>query len=280
MKRQLPYLTLFLALIPLIFNRYHWISFYFEGDMQAYRSWFPNAFLPLYIIAKFFYPAVAGCWSAWLLTKATANRRIGVLTGVVQAVLVFYLEGSRDRGLRWISYDLAGLLLLTLVIIRGRDIYFMIRKVWHWLLARAPWLSDGYTYFIFCFYIILSLLLPEVQPFSRYPMYSQFPDHAQTFLIRDEHGKMVPLHRYFTPGAADLSHLYYHLMAQYPVSSSDQSVQASIDSTVGRALYQLLLANQTARPGIDTIYVNMQTIHISSGQFYTNEITLYKHCVE
>lgn len=280
MKRVLPYVILLFALVPIVFNQYHWISFYFERDLEAYRAWFPNLYLPLFLLIKFFYPGILGYWSAWLLSFTTSKRWPVAVIAIAQGFLVYYIESSQDRGLMWVSYDLVVLLVLTAAIIKGRDIYCYAQVAWTRLLRMAPWLSRGYTYFIFCSYIVLSLLLPEVQPFSRYPMYSQFPDNAETFLIRDGHGHMIPTHRYFAPGAADLSHLYYHLMADYTRPSAGFTSQSSIDSAVGIALYRLLMANQKVHPDLDTICVNMQVIRLSKDQYSINETTLYKQRVE
>jgi hypothetical protein len=65
-----------------------------------------------------------------------------------------------------------------------------------------------YSFIFFLLYVALSWWLPEFHPFSRYPMYSSFPNYAYSFYVSDSAGQLIPYKKYFKTRASEVSHQY------------------------------------------------------------------------
>lgn len=64
-------------------------------------------------------------------------------------------------------------------------------------------------------YIALAWFVGEVHPFSRFPMYDQFPASAKAFQLKDSKGEVVSMKKVLGIGAADFSHNYYAALDAY-----------------------------------------------------------------
>ena len=67
-----------------------------------------------------------------------------------------------------------------------------------------------FTFGVFVLYGIGYLIFGEIHPFSRYPMYSSFPNWSYVFYITDKHDKIIPFETMNIYGA-EVSHLYYFI---------------------------------------------------------------------
>lgn len=64
-------------------------------------------------------------------------------------------------------------------------------------------------------YMVLAWFIGEVHPFSRFPMYDQFPASAKAFQLKDSKGEVVSMKKVLGIGAADFSHNYYAALDAY-----------------------------------------------------------------
>lgn len=64
-------------------------------------------------------------------------------------------------------------------------------------------------------YMALAWFIGEVHPFSRFPMYDQFPASAKAFQLKDSKGEVVSMKKVLGIGAADFSHNYYAALDAY-----------------------------------------------------------------
>lgn len=276
MKRYGLPIVILLALVPIGIQQAVWITHFFEGGLADYHRWFPRLYLPALVVIQCYYPVLLGYW-VWRLAEGRGLAwYLSAASAVAQALLALYLQHQTDRGLRLIGYDVVVLLLLT----AAPAVIAQTVRLWQWVALRAPWLAYWPAWFLFAGYIILSLVLPEAQPFSRYPMYSRFPHYAQTFLVRDGQGQMVPLQRYFTLSGAELSHVYAQLHATYSAPAAGLHTTAAVDSATGRELYRLLLAGRHTRLATDSITIARQTLRIVHDTIQTHEDILYRGAVE
>lgn len=76
------------------------------------------------------------------------------------------------------------------------------------------------TYGVFILYGIGYLVFGETHPFSRYPMYSSFPNWSYVFYITDRDDKIIPFEEINTHGA-EVSHLYYLLSEDLQILYGD-----------------------------------------------------------
>lgn len=73
----------------------------------------------------------------------------------------------------------------------------MLAKAMKWTLLNAG-LGTGY--------LLLSLAVGEVHPFTLVPMYNQFPNWSYAFFITDEKEQVIPIKAHFRYGAGNLGH--------------------------------------------------------------------------
>lgn len=59
-------------------------------------------------------------------------------------------------------------------------------------------------------YVVASLCINEFHPFSRYPMYNQFPNWSYAFYLTDEDNKLIPAQKLNITGGG-IGHLYYSI---------------------------------------------------------------------
>tara|TARA_B110000503_G_scaffold140518_1_gene231592 strand:- start:2198 stop:2641 length:444 start_codon:yes stop_codon:yes gene_type:complete len=73
-----------------------------------------------------------------------------------------------------------------------------IKKIIKWITS---------TFGVALVYIFGMLIFRETHPFSRFPMYSSFPNWAYSFYLTDENDKIIPLSSLETNGSS-LGHLF------------------------------------------------------------------------
>ncbi|MEY4659585.1 MAG: hypothetical protein ACO29Q_10700 [Crocinitomicaceae bacterium] len=64
------------------------------------------------------------------------------------------------------------------------------------------------TYFVAIFIFLGTFLLGEFHPFTKFPMYSSFPNYSYVFYLTDLNGEFIPLTKYGTYGGA-FSHVFF-----------------------------------------------------------------------
>jgi hypothetical protein len=64
------------------------------------------------------------------------------------------------------------------------------------------------TYFAALFFVVGAFLFGEFYPFTKFPMYSSFPNYSYVFYLTNKKGDFIPLNRYNTYGGA-FSHVFF-----------------------------------------------------------------------
>jgi len=111
------------------------------------------------------------------------------------------------------------------------------------------------------FYIVLSLILGEVHPFSKFEMYDYFPSSALAFNLREPNGKMLAVNRYFNYRTADISHNYVAANDKYRGIEQDSLKRRIL---VGESIMTQIRSHSTLQLPNDTVILNM--VHIFIGQ--------------
>jgi hypothetical protein len=124
--------------------------------------------------------------------------------------------------------------------------------------------------FLFGLYVLLSIMLPENYPFSKYPMYSMWTDKAYVFLLTDSNNKLIPFNQVSAMGGADMGHVYATL------------TNAGIcDSIAGKKMMSDLKKNRTNHSSVkEQVNLKKEVIYLENNKIQTNEIRLYTDTLE
>lgn len=134
--------------------------------------------------------------------------------------------------------------------------------------------------FLFSGYLLLSLLLPEFHPFSRYPMYNSFPNYSYVFGVKDEAGNPVPLKKYFNTNADGWAHLYFIINERKGFDCGNGVETDEELRIVGHEMLISLLATVKGPLPFDSISVNRVYRYFKDGIIVTDEKQLDKIRVE
>lgn len=125
-------------------------------------------------------------------------------------------------------------------------------------------------WFLFASYILLSLLLPEIYPFSKYPMYNSWGNEGSVFSLRDSKNRLIPLNKISKINGAKLSHIY------------GVEKRANVnDSLAGKKMMEFLKANRNKSSLVrGEVSINKTILLWNDSKIYTNEIRLYEDTME
>lgn len=116
--------------------------------------------------------------------------------------------------------------------------------------AKINWLLI--TYSVFLLYGIGYLVFGETHPFSRYPMYSSFPNWSYVFYITDKEDNIIPFEQINIHGA-EVSHLYYLLSEDLQILCGDfQESEEDLDR-LGTRMIEILKVQK----GFDYPYLKL-----------------------
>lgn len=86
-------------------------------------------------------------------------------------------------------------------------------------------------------YVVLSLIIGEVHPFTTVPMYNSFPNWAYSFYISDTSGKLIPIGNYYSCDYDYLSHLYSTLCQENHIEMGNEVEKADELTFIGNKMF-------------------------------------------
>lgn len=86
-------------------------------------------------------------------------------------------------------------------------------------------------------YIMLSLLLGELHPFTLVPMYNSIPNYAYSFYLSDSSNHLLPLGDYYYLANDELSHKYTTICEREHIKHGDQQETMQQLQIVGNAMF-------------------------------------------
>lgn len=91
-------------------------------------------------------------------------------------------------------------------------------------------------------YLLGSLLLDEVHPFSKYPMYNSFPNWSYVFFLTDKNDKLIPCQN-LEIKSGKMGHMFYSVCSfkNIPVGDGLETPQ-QLDEA-GKDMMDLILKN-------------------------------------
>ena len=122
-------------------------------------------------------------------------------------------------------------------------------------------------------YIIISLLVGEIHPFSRETMYDSFPNLAVTFYLNDSAANLLPVKKYFAYNTDAITHNYHNIeeIMGYQQVETKQRLQE-----VGRKMWLQIMPR--AYPTTDThgITIHRVSYFMVNNSLQQNDEILYQ----
>lgn len=269
MKKIGLYIFFLLALFPSILNIFFPVYFYFEGTFPEQRVWFPNFYILTFLFFKLYYPILYGGLTLYGAIYYKVNKGISFAFLIAQSMILLYVLQYHDWGFyiasKYVYLQIAIPIIIQLPV-GTKQISFRYKA--------------NYNYFIFLGYILLSLSLSEFHPFSKYPMYNQFPNYAYVFLIRDNANQFVPLNIHYTATGANLGHLYFSLCDLNHFNAININTPSDTSDIIGKEMLNYIVSSRYNKSNPDSISINRICLHLEGGKIISNEIQLYKDKVE
>lgn len=88
-------------------------------------------------------------------------------------------------------------------------------------------------------YILLSLFMNEFHPFSRFPMYSSFPNWSYSFFITDSSNQFIPFKKVNISGG-EMGHWFYSICESKKIKYGDGMESKQDLKLVGKEMMNLL----------------------------------------
>jgi hypothetical protein len=269
MKKIGLYIFLLLALLPSILNIFFPVYFYFEGTFLDHKHWFPNFYILTFLFFKLYYPIFYGGLTLYGATYYKVNKGAGFVFLIAQSIILLYVLQYHEWGFSIASKYVYLQIAIPLII--------PLPGVAKQLSFRY---TANYNYFIFMGYILLSLVLSEFHPFSKYPMYNQFPNYAYLFFIRDNANQFVPLNAHYTATGANLGHLYFSICDLHHFNATNINTRSDTSDIIGKEMLHYIVSTRYNKSIPDSISINRICLHLEGGKIISNEIRLFKDKVE
>jgi hypothetical protein len=122
-------------------------------------------------------------------------------------------------------------------------------------------------------YIVLSLMMGEVHPFSRYEMYSSFPSTAFCLSVTDTNGKLLPVKQYFDYSAFTLLHNYHTVL---PVIGQQFTNQDSVEHHVAATLVHQMLSFRKSS-ALSAYQIRLHTFFKAEQRINSREKVIYTY---
>jgi hypothetical protein len=130
-------------------------------------------------------------------------------------------------------------------------------------------------YIICAIYVLLSLLIGEVHPFTKVPMYSNFPNWAYSFYLCDSSNTLLPIRNYFTCADDELSHQYSAICERLHINYGNQiETKVQLDS-IGKVLFLFLKEKQINPLPMNRIKIKRVCYKIHQNQLSQVEVILF-----
>ncbi len=133
--------------------------------------------------------------------------------------------------------------------------------------------------FLFVGYVLTTLAVGEVHPFSRFPMYNSFPNWAYSFCLKDSAGQMLPFISYTNTRSGSVAHQYYTVSALNNFAYGDGKEAPEQLQLVGREMMERIDFVKKPEVG-DTVSLYLVFYYLEDGEIKKRESLIgQKHVV-
>lgn len=134
------------------------------------------------------------------------------------------------------------------------------------------------TYIIFIFYILGTFLFKETHPFSRFPMYNNFPNWSYVFFISNQNHELVPSMTNFNISGGWIGHTFYALCHSEGIKYGDNMETKEELKNIGEKMFkQITSKNQSFLEEHDTLYFHKIYFSIENNKIVKKDEIIYAH---
>lgn len=124
-------------------------------------------------------------------------------------------------------------------------------------------------------YLILCLLIGEVHPFTKMPMYDRFVNYAYSFKVTDKAGNIIPANRHYRVNCGSLAHKFYVICNTLQVNCGFEKETTQELQLVGKQLLKELEASRKTNPPADTICLYLVNHYFDNDSIVKTERLMY-----
>ena len=121
--------------------------------------------------------------------------------------------------------------------------------------------------------MIMSLLIGEVHPFSREPMYNSFPNLATAFYLSDSRGNLLPVTKYFSYNTDAITHNYHTI--EEIMGYQENETKSRLDK-IGREMWTQILPHAYSGVIVHGITIHRVSYFLSKDTISQNDEILYQ----
>ncbi len=88
-------------------------------------------------------------------------------------------------------------------------------------------------------YIFTSLIIGEFHPFSKFPMYSSFPNWSYSFFLTDSNNKFIPFNK-FNMSGGEMGHWFYSICENKKIQYGNGMESRQELNLVGNEMIELM----------------------------------------
>ena len=137
--------------------------------------------------------------------------------------------------------------------------------------------------FLFIFYIVATVVIgKEFHPFSRFPMYSTFPNYSYSFYLHNERGELVPFTKYFSAKkSGNVSHQYFSFFDFKGYNSgfgTEDSIQ--LNEAGKELMHEIVISHRLRAFDFDSLLLFRRCYYLQKGTICYNDKLLYEQVAE
>ena len=263
--------VLFLSLI----NHFVTIGVLFEGTLTAHKTWYPHFFYLSYAFVKLFFPAVYGIALYFLLQKNKLS--LAALTMLIAQTIIVSAAMERYGFTTVAGYGYILMLSAVLQLLSSDTKQRYLNKI-RLNLARLN------LYYLFIGYLVISLSIGvEFHPFSRFPMYSSFPNSAYVFFLKNENDSIVPFHKYFSPAknTGYVAHIFYSYFKYHGYSNVNDYDNPVYLRSAGKEIVRMIVNGENlSKSGFDSLKLYRRNYYLQNDVIQYRDKMMYEQGVK
>jgi hypothetical protein len=134
------------------------------------------------------------------------------------------------------------------------------------------------NYIILLVYFGFSFLLKETHPFSRFPMYNQFPNWSYVFYLSDEYKNLIPSKTNFNITGGWIGHTFYALCHDKGIKYGDNTESKEDLAFIGEKMFnQITQNNKILLKELSTIHLHKISFYIENDSIIKKDEVIYEY---
>jgi hypothetical protein len=124
------------------------------------------------------------------------------------------------------------------------------------------------------------MLTQEFHPFSKYPMYSSFPNYSYSFYVADGKDSLLPFMQNFKVQANEIGHIYVEICEEHQFKHGFGMETDSQLRIVGQELLGTIIKARKMTLSTDSVSIHRKYYFFEGGKIKNHDEQLCKRKVE